>query len=88
MFQRMQWDSQQIQEKGLALWHRFRRGGMVFAARVRTFVIKAKHWFAHLTFRQWVWLLLGAAAAVTGLYFLLRARPEPPQLPVVSAEPI
>lgn len=77
-----------MQEKGLALWHRLRRWGMVFAARAKTFAIRAKHWFARLTFRQWVWLSVGGACVVTGLYFLLRARPEPPQLPVVSAEPI
>lgn len=84
----MQWDSQQIQAKASAVWQRVHRFGLAFASRVAAFGIRAKRWFARLTFRQWLWLLAGVTAVVLGLYFLLRARPEPPQLPVVAAEPI
>lgn len=84
----MQSDSLKIQEKLLALWRRLQRGVVAFGAGVKRFGLATGRWFSRLTFKQGVWLTVGLAAVVAGLCFLFRARPEPPQLPVVSAEPI
>ncbi|MDE5735735.1 MAG: efflux RND transporter periplasmic adaptor subunit [Bacteroidales bacterium] len=61
---------------------------MDVALRIKALGLAVWRWFLRLTFKQRVWLGVGAVVLVTGLWLLLRARPEPPQLPVVAAEPI
>lgn len=61
---------------------------MAFALRVKAFGLTIMRWFMRLTFKQRLWLGAGAVVLAAGLWFLLHARPEPPQLPVVAVEPI
>ncbi len=61
---------------------------MAFVLRVKALGLSLGRWFRRLTYKQRVWLGAGVVVLVAGLWLLLRARPEPPQLPVVAAEPI
>ncbi|MDE6113047.1 MAG: hypothetical protein K2G46_06565, partial [Bacteroidales bacterium] len=69
-------------------WHHLKARGMALIQRVKALGLAVARWFRRLTFKQRVWLGVGAVVLVAGLWLLLRARPEPPQLPVVAAEPI
>ena len=61
---------------------------MAFGLRVKAYAFALSRWFRRLTFKQGMWLGAGVVALVAGLWFLLHARPEPPQLPMVAVEPI
>ncbi|MDE5606409.1 MAG: efflux RND transporter periplasmic adaptor subunit [Bacteroidales bacterium] len=69
-------------------WHHLKARVTALSLRVKALGLSLSRWFRRLTFKQRVWLGVGAVVLVTGLWLLLRARPEPPQLPVVAAEPI
>ena len=61
---------------------------MAFGLRVKAYAFALSRWFRRLTFKQGMWLGAGVVALVAGLWFLLHARPEPPQLPMVAVESI
>lgn len=41
-----------------------------------------------LKFKHWIFILAVLAGTITGLYFLLKPEPEPPQLPIVTTQSI